>query len=239
MKVAHGKPRLSPVKRFMLFLLVAVFLPCGAYASDLAFDDYFRIIDAYNIDNSIPRYADYLSLHSFERPDLSIVVDADSYVNYIEDGVHATAVTFDDFAGMPGIAVLSDENSIIEYSVNVKQAGLYDLSVLYYPVPGKSSAIQRSIFINYDLPFKEFALVEFNRVWRSEAGDSYTDSNGVTRLTWERDNQGNDLKPLVVEDPMWVDSYCYDHSGYVLEELSVYLDAGENIVSLIALREPM
>ena len=92
---------------------------------------------------------------------------------------------------------------------------------------GRSASIQRAIFIDGILPYRELVLVEFSRIFVN-AWDE-----------WQRDNRGNDLKPKQIEAPQWITSFCYDSEGYETRELSVYLDKGIHTITLCSLREPM
>ena len=65
------------------------------------------------------------------------------------------------------------------------------------------------------------------------------DKNGITVMTWEKDNQGNDVKPKTMEVPEWQTRFLYDSDGYITEPLSVYLESGKHTVSMVSLREPM
>ncbi len=202
--------------------------------------DYHEIVGTYSIDATIPAYADYVEMHEDAvRPDASIVVAADSFIRYEDEGVEAVPQILAGFEGCEGNAVLTGEESLIEWKVNVEQAGLYDMSIRYYPYEGKNSAIQRAFFVDGELPYGEMATVEFNRVWHNGDFAETIDENGVTVLAWNKDNQGNDLKPSAEEIPEWVDGALYDSNGYITEQLSVYLDAGEHTISMLAMREPM
>ena len=94
---------------------------------------------------------------------------------------------------------------MVEYEVDIRTEGMYQLSLTYYPVEGNGSSIQRAFFLDGELPYKQLSEIEFSRVW----------TNSVSE--WASDNQGNDLKPTQVEAPEWVESQLYDAEGYVVE----------------------
>ena len=234
----------KPIRILALFL--AVCLAFGgiapleaAAATDLSQDDYEEIVSRYAATSEGIGYREYLALHDAVRPDQEIRVDAADYVRYEENNVAANPQILADFEGMAGDSVLTTETSLIEYEVTVSQAGFYDLSLVYYPVAGKNSAIQRSIFLDGELPYEELSLVEFQRIWTMDVSETKVDANGITTLSWQKDNQGNDLKPSSVEIPAWTESYVYDSEGYITTRLSLYLTAGEHTVTLTGLREPM
>lgn len=221
--------------------------------TDQTLDDYEEIIGTYNIDDSIPSYETYVGRHDGAFPDEEIIIEAKDYVRYLDgttdassNDVEAVPEIFtnyepdpDNEAYVSGDAVYTNEQGLIEYEVTINKTGWYYLSVNYIPVEGASASIQRAFFIDGELPYQECASVEFDRVYQCEVKDGYTDQNGVELLNWEADNQGNDLKPALIETPEWITSYLYDSEGYVTSELGFYLEAGTHTITMVALREPM
>lgn len=232
------------LKRIALLLAVCMtfgcILPMSAGAvTDTSKDDYEQLVSDYATSADGIDYNDYTAQYPDNKPDATVHVDAADYVRYEENDETVTPEIYDDFEGMSGKSVLTSENSLIEYELNVPETGFYDLSFVYYPVAGKNSAIQRSIFLDGALPYDELSLVEFQRVWKMDIADVQTDENGVVVRIWEKDNQGNDLKPSSVEAPEWMESYLYDSEGYVTTELALYLTAGTHTITVTGLREPM
>lgn len=220
-------------------LLPLLLLSGTALAAEKTTADYQEIVSAYSINDAIPGYADYIQEHKeSSRPAEAVTVEADTFIRYENAGVAMQPRILTDHEGMAGNAVLTDEESLIEWAISVPETGLYDLSVLYYPCEGKNSEIQRAFFIDGQLPYGELALVEFNRVWHNGDYPTVTDENGVTVLQWDKDNQGNDLKPSAEEIPEWVESNLYDSNGYITDQLSIYLEAGDHVLTMLALREP-
>lgn len=235
-------------KKALVLMLVAVFLVTiypGFYKesgaqTNLSMDDFEDIIGTYNIDDSILSYKDYVKQYSNAKyPTTVVEIGAEDYVRYEEDGETATPEIYKDYKGMAGDSLLTTEDSLIEYEVNVPEEGFYNISFVYYPVPGKNSDIERSIFVDGILPFKEFSMTTFSRVWASEVDNSTVDENGVTVKVWEKDNQGNDVKPGMTEIPEWQTRYVYDSDGYVTTPLSVYFTKGTHTISVVSIKEPM
>ncbi len=224
----------------LLGILLALLLTGSAMAADKSTTDYQEIVSTYSINDTIPEYADYAVIHEDAvRPAAVITVEADAFIRYEDEGVAAQPQILADYAGMAGNAVLTGEESLIEWPLSVPESGLYDMSVLYYPYEGKNSAIQRAFFIDGELPYGEMAMVEFYRVWRNGDFPLIVDEEGVTVHQWDKDNQGNHLKPSAEEIPEWVESALYDSNGYITGQLSVYLTEGEHTLSMLAMREPM
>lgn len=208
--------------------------------TECSMDDFDEMVSTYNVDDSVPSYKEYKALHAdASYPDTVIEIPAGDFVRYEESDAPAKPEIYLDYEGMTGKSVLTGEDSLIEFEVDVAQSGLYNLSVVYYPVAGKNSDIQRSIFLDGSLPFGEMALLNFPRVWTNYVEDTKVDKNGITIMTWEKDNQGNDVKPKTMEIPEWQTRYLYDSDGYITEPLSLYLEAGKHTVSMVSLREPM
>lgn len=209
-------------------------------ATSLTMDEFDEIVSTYNIDDSIPGYRDYMTQYeSAVYPVRIIEVEAADYVRYEESEVPVQPEIYTDYEGMSGDSVLTSEDSLIEFEVEVPESGLYNLSVVYYPVEGKNADIQRSVFVNGSLPFQELSLVNFTRVWTSYVENSYVNEQGVTVKVWEKDNQGNDVKPQGIEIPQWQTRYLYDSDGYVTTPLYIYLEKGTHTISLLSLKEPM
>jgi ABC-type glycerol-3-phosphate transport system substrate-binding protein len=196
------------------------------------------ILWSYTIDPTIPAFAAYRNAHPAHRPDRTISIDAAGFSRYLEGDSYAVPGIANNFEGMDGDSVLTSEDSIIEYEFHVAEAGFYDISILYYPIEGKSSAIQRSFFVNGELPYRELALVEFTRIWQNVIAKEVR-TPGYVPLFWEQDNQGNDLKPRMAESPEWLHSYLRDADGYITSRLPVWFNEGYNTLTIVAMREPM
>jgi len=158
------------------------------------------------------------------RPDAEYIIDAASFT--LAEGMDVRL--YDNFEGVEGTAVWTDEVGLIEWEVNVAQSGLYNLSVLYYTVEGRSSAIQRAIFINGEQPFFEANPVEFPRTWVNQHGTEIS-----------RDAHGNDMRPTQVEYHRWYEAVVRDAMGTYNEDFVFYLQAGRNTIGFVSQREPM
>lgn len=228
----------------LLAAMVMTMLPAAGMESkaktDCSMDEFDEMVSTYNVDDTIPSYREYKAAHGdAPYPGSVVEIPAAGFVRYEESDAPAEPEIYSDYEGMEGDSVLTGEDSLIELEVNVPESGMYNLSVVYYPTPGKNSDIERSIFVDGALPFEEMALLTFPRVWTNYVEDTRVDMNGITVMNWEKDNQGNDVKPRMTEAPEWQTRYLYDSDGYVTEPLSVYLEAGEHTISMISQREPM
>ena len=229
-------------KLLAMGMALSALVPAGLRAeaaTGLSQQEFDQLVSSYTISGNAVKYQDYAASHAQHRPQAELRVEGRDFVRYEQQGQPALPEYRENYHGMEGTSVLTTEDSLIEYEFQVEEAGFYDLSLLYYPVPGKNSAIQRSIFLDGQLPYEELSLVEFQRIWRMDVTDSYVNAEGVTLRSWGKDNQGNDLKPGCVEAPEWIESSLYDSQGYVTTQLSLYLTPGVHTVSLVGLREPL
>ncbi|MCL2255146.1 MAG: ABC transporter substrate-binding protein, partial [Lachnospiraceae bacterium] len=208
--------------------------------TSMAMSDFSEIVSTYNIDSSIPSYKTYLEMHQgASYPDIEVVIPAGGFTRYEENGSAVTPDVFADFEGASGASVLTSEDSLIEFGVDIPESGFYNLTVTYYSVAGKNSDIERSFFINGALPFKELNQANFTRVWKNVAVDTALNDQGVNKKIWAYDNQGNHIKPNVIEIPEWQDRFVYDSNGYITKPLHIYFDAGYNTISMLSRKEPM
>ena len=169
-------------------------------------------------------YKEYLTQYDIsKKPDVEYIINAKDYVR-VED---MEIEEYKDFEGMEGTSLYTGEKGFVEYEVDIKEEGFYDISLLYYPIEGKSASIQRGLFIDGELPYDQLSLIEFSRIWVDEVSQ------------WETDNRGNDIKPKQVEAAEWLTSYLYDSEGYETDRLSVYLTAGTHTITIYSRREPM
>ncbi len=238
-------------KRMTAFLLVATVLLSPATTTDaktdVPLDDYEDIVATYSIDSSMLSYEEYAAQYSDVHPDETYVIDAADYVRFTKgetdaagNDVEAAPTTYENYEGMEGTSVLMEDEGLIEYEVDIRTEGFYELALDYYPVEGNSADIQRAFFVDGKLLYNELALVEFQRVWKNTVEDTLVNEDGILVKNWAKDNQGNDLKPSMEEAPEWMtDSYLYDADGYITNRLSIYLTAGRHTITIVSRREPM
>jgi len=120
----------------------------------------------------------------------------------------------------------TEESSFIEYTVNIERAGLYFIHLEYFPLQSRGIPVERSLFINGEVPFLGADRLSFQRVWGDGGGASY-------------DNQGNEIRPTQVEKPRWEDAWFRDSLGYITEPYSFYFRQGANVIRLTGINEPM
>ncbi|HWT27703.1 MAG TPA: hypothetical protein VN131_07160 [Mobilitalea sp.] len=116
--------------------------------TDISLDQYKELLSKVKIEGM--DYKAYLAQYdTTKRPDKEYIIEAKDYVRTEDMEVKE----YTDYEGMEGTSVYTPEQGLIEYEINIEEEGFYDVSLLYYPVEGKSASIQRGIFIDGDLPY--------------------------------------------------------------------------------------
>ena len=130
---------------------------------------------------------------------------------------------------------------------------------------GKSTIIERMVLIDDAVPFKEARSIKLTRSWidtyyrldenfktiYDDKGERLTytsldedylnaiaNQDENTRL-FQRDNSGNEMKPVKTLYPIWTTARLHDASGYSAEPLRFALTKGEHVITLNTVREPL
>lgn len=169
-------------------------------------------------------YSQYIEKHKDKsRPDTEIIIQAEDFTHV--EGMEVEVL--DEFLGATGKVIKTEESGTIEWEVDIAEAGLYNIAIRYYPVEGKSSDIERELYINDEIPFQEAATLTFPRTWDNELDEI------------QSDNRGNHLRPRQVEKPIWMEMDFQDSEGYYTEPFLFYFEEGINKISFVSAREPM
>ncbi|MCR5250121.1 MAG: extracellular solute-binding protein [Lachnospiraceae bacterium] len=123
-------------------------------------------------------------------------------------------------------ALFTDTNSTVTWNVDVPESGFYNLYIEYLAAESRGVAVERSVYINDEIPFEDAKSVEFTRIWTN---------GGPVKV----DNQGNEIRPTQVEIYDWQDTCFEDDMGYVAEPYRFYFEKGANTITLKAENEPM
>ena len=167
------------------------------------------------------KYEDYLEKYSdASRPDREITVAGGDYA-VADEGFEKAA----SYEGKSNVVLTPPEGSVT-WEVDVPEAGLYQVQMEYYPIEGKNNSIEREVRVNGELPFDGAQYLVFPRNWENK-----------TEIT--RDSRGNDIRPMQVEAPCWMNVWWKDSSGYEREAYSFYLEKGTNRITLESVKEPM
>lgn len=167
-------------------------------------------------------FADYLDRYrDLPLPTKTVVIPAAHF-----SSASGTVELIQDLDGLSDPAVKTGEEGQIEWKFWIDEPGLYRIAVTYYPVEGRRGTIQRDILVNGERPYEEAGYLNFHRVW----GDAHEPKD---------DNQGNQIRPVQVETPVWRTIFLEDAIGNYDVPLCFYFHQGINTITLVSRREPM
>lgn len=173
------------------------------------------------LDNSYDQYLEQYK--DEERPSGEIVIEGADYTNANE----MKPEIVNELGGLTGDFVKTGESGSISWEIDVPKSGLYHIAIRYFPIEGKSSAIERELLIDGVLPFSSAKNLTFHRVWKNENEQI------------AQDNRSNELRPRQVESPMWQESLLRDTEGYYEEPYMFHFSAGKHTLTLVSSREPV
>ena len=167
-------------------------------------------------------YADYQAQYTGAiYPDTQIEIPAAQYSQ--TTGPDCKVV--DSLDGKSDVLV-TGEDGTVTWQFSVTDAGFYNVRMLYYPVEGNGATIERSLYIDGEIPFEAARSINFLRTWKDSGEKVY-------------DSHGNEYRREQVEDRSWTDYYLTSSSDYSGSPFYVYLSAGAHTVSLEAVSEPL
>lgn len=184
--------------------------------------EYQEVVDVTDLAYfSTADYYRYLGEHIEHYPNQqNIVIDGSNYSD-----IEGDQTILDNFEGVID-SLLTEEIGSATWEVDVPEAGYYNLMLNYYPYEGKSSIIERVLYINGEIPFDGAKNMTFHRIWGNK--------DAVIQ-----DISGNDIRPSQIEKPDWTSAYFRDSIGYVNEPYMFYFNLGINTIALEAVREPL
>ena len=178
-------------------------------------------------------------------------IAADGYSNAIKEFPIAEYAAYanSETAKLGGDKVIAHLGGYVTYEVQIPEAGFYTLYLNYYTYSGFSSATERSLKINGELPFADCSAFAFSRVWQDKADvrvkngvetvynvlNSEEDENGnfIISKLWRKDNNENELKPQQVEvNSAKTGSPFRDSMGYITEPFEFYFEKGTQTIRL-------
>ncbi len=220
--------------RKLTALLLAFLMVCGSMVLGVSAADGGTSVTDQTIDevkellNAIS-YEEYLEKNAdIPRASKDIVIDA---TNYDKENTDA-AVSVETYDGEKGL--LLPNSGVASWKVNIPSTAKYSITIEYYPVEGKVASIERIFMINGKVPFAEARYLTMSKVWTNQ----YEQPDEEGRL-FRSDIDGNELRPTMLQTPEWSTYEFRDADGFYNESFEFVLEAGENILSLEAVNEPM
>lgn len=181
-------------------------------------------------DSSYTEYTDYAPEKSYaaylekykEGKDVEVEVDisATSYTDSEGD-----VKDYDEYEGKKNI-ILTESQGYVEWTVQISQTGFYQMEVEYLTYGGDELKVERSLYIDGELPYNETEFLVFERSFIDVASKP------------AKDIHGHDIKPNQEEEMIWQRKMITDASGYYDEALKFYLTEGEHKLRFVSEREP-
>jgi len=139
-------------------------------------------------------------------------------------------------AGTEKEGVYCPASGAVGWQVNVPKTGMYSISIEYYPVEGKASSIERTLYIDGSVPFYEARFLTCSKVWSDEYGDEH---DGSRDNAFNKDINGNEIKPGKKQTPKWRNYEFIDSTGFYTDPFQFYLEEGSHVLQLEARKEAL
>ncbi|MDX1358740.1 MAG: extracellular solute-binding protein, partial [Clostridia bacterium] len=107
-----------------------------------------------------------------------------------------------------------------EFSVNVNEAGLYNIRMEYEVADNALNNATISLDINGSTPFYESNIIDIPIYWKDET------------KTFEKDSYGDEALPLQVKADGSYEVYFYNNTFYTVQPLLFYFGKGENKIRI-------
>lgn len=177
-------------------------------------------LDAFEIKDQYKSYIE--QFRDKEEPDYTTIIQA---IDYVNSSKKTEVEIVDNLAGFDGKCIKTGEEGYLEYQFILPEAGLYNVAIKYYPLPGRGGDIQRGLWVNGKIPFIGVEYAAFKRLWK--------DSGQI-----RRDNRGNEIAPDQKEAPAWREEAFRDPLGYYNKPYQIYFKKGKNTIRILSQREP-
>lgn len=191
------------VKRTIGFVLAAVLI---LQAGVFVFGEETAAVNAE--ENAAAEYASddgsfsayYSKYADYEHPEEILTVKAAANEEF--DGEKGTVIT---------------EGAAVAMNFTINKSGVYPIAFRYYNSDDSENDYIISFKTDGKLPYDEAEYFTLHRVWQDEASSEY-----------EKDENGNDIRPSQFNVKMWTESYIEDNRGLYELPYFVYLEKGQH-----------
>lgn len=116
--------------------------------------------------------------------------------------------------------LLDEKNSSVEYNFEVRETGLYNITVTYYDLLGGDNSIDLGFYFDGAVPYTELESVTFSKIYQNELE------------TLETDEFGNQIRPSQVAKQRFNTETIESETGVSSLPYSVYLTAGAHSLTV-------
>ena len=230
-------PWLSFARKFLVLLVIATLIVTALNVNYAKGAPHYKTLSVdlgkypaqWGYTNPEPYYASVMDDYASKGYTVTTGINIDLSGTEYSDQSGASLQTMTDVGGRTGSVLAWEEGETegwVEWTFDVPTAGLYNIAIDYYPLPGKRASIQRYVQIDGEYPFIEARRVAFDRTW--------TDAHPP-----DRDNQGNDIRPTQIEAPQWRYQLFEDAQALYRAPYLFYMEEGKHTVRLGFIREPI
>lgn len=131
--------------------------------------------------------------------------------------------------GKDNVLLWSSEKGKVVIPVTVSESGLYQITLSYCGMEGRERELEYSLAIDDAVPFRGADALSFTRCFVNEGDEA----------AFEKDNQGNDIRPAAQELFLWQEAAFRDKDGLHTEPYQFYLEKGAHELTLECVREPV
>ena len=185
-------------------------------------------------------YDQYLQEHK-DVPRATTEVEVEDITDYIKEKADEDGNVLTDAEDLETVVrdgkegLLTPANGTVSWKIDVPATGKYSIVMLVYPEAHKSTSIERIFRINGSIPFKEARYLTISKVWVNEYNTSLQDAD--RKFVTDIDN--NEIRPTMIQKPEWRKYELHDANGFYTESFEFVFEAGENVISLEAVSEPL
>ena len=210
----------------LVMAIVSMSIPMVGFADEVSGKQTAASEQTIPVETTNVGYMEYLAQHAdADYPNISVPISGGTYISLHE----AELERLEQYEGVSNVAKWTNQTGSVTWEVEVEQAGLYCLEMLYHTLKGKNGNIELSLQINGKFPFTGCEKFAFHRCWKDDMG---------AESPFEKDSVGNEIAPSQIEEFRWMQQSFSDVEGYFTEPYSFYFEKGKSKITLSCLREP-
>ena len=169
-------------------------------------------------------YETYLdSYKNAVYPKTEIKIDG---IEQLDANAESNYEVVENLGGRQKSSLVTKESGSVTFRFEVTQAGFYNMQIGYYPVEGKGAQIERTLYIDGEIPFEEARSILFYRRW-VDIGEVEYSANG------------NEYRREQEEKPEWITFDVKSNGSNLDGYLKFYFSAGTHTITLQSVSEPM
>ena len=234
-KQEEGSMRRNPTRRLMAFvlsllMLVGCFVP--AFAADETGASSLGTTTLKDISESLNAisYAAYREKYPDAVRGVDVAVDIAAYIaDATTANVELRESVADAFGDTRSNCLYVGDSGKVSWPVSIPKTGLYAMEIEYCSASTKTNSIERMLYINDKVPFKEARYLNLTKTWEHD----YDEETGRFKL----DNTGSELRPVTSVVQKWSKYSIADAGTYYANPFEFYFEKGENTISLEGVRE--